>query len=63
MIFTENMTKEERINLIRFGPQVIAKDEKIAVNLLKKYKPSVNLNLFKIEAKRLDLTAEKQKYK
>jgi hypothetical protein len=42
------MTKEEKINFIRFGPADSMKfPKKVAVNLLEKYKPMINLDDFK----------------
>ena len=38
------LTKEQKINLIRYGPDAITnKTKKIAINLLAKYKPMINL--------------------
>ena len=49
------MTKEERIKLIRFGPDSdMNKPKKVAVDLLQKYKPKLNLNQYKIIAHELD---------
>ena len=49
------MTKEQKINLIRYGPDAITSStKKIAINLLAKYKPMINLGEYKIMAKKLD---------
>jgi hypothetical protein len=54
----KNMTKEERINLIRFGPDKNKKPKKIAVDLLQKYKPMINLNKYKVIANDLEKEAK-----
>jgi hypothetical protein len=52
------LTKEQKINLIRYGPDAITnKTKKIAINLLAKYKPMINLQEYKIMAKKLDTEA------
>ena len=52
------MTKEQKINLIRYGPDAVAsKTKKIPINLLAKYKPMINLSEYKIMAKKLDTEA------
>ena len=51
----EILTKEERINLIRYGPNADKKEEKkIAINLLRKYKPIINLNRYRRVAEELE---------
>ena len=51
----KNMSKEDRINLIRFGPDTTNnKPKQVAVDLLAKYKPKLNLNKYKIIAKDFD---------
>ena len=54
----KHMTKEERINLIRFGPDKNKKPRKIAVDLLQKYKPMINLNKYKVIANDLEKEAK-----
>lgn len=56
----KNMSKEDRINLIRFGPDKSGnKPKKIAVDLLQKYKPILNLNKYKMIAEDLEKEAIK----
>ena len=58
----EALTKEERINLIRYGPDAGPKEEtKVAINLLRKYKPMINLNRYRKVAK--DLEEEVHRYR
>ena len=54
----KELTKEQRISLIRYGPDAILnKPKKIAINLLAKYKPMINMNEYRILAKQLDKEA------
>ena len=51
----DHLPLEEKIKMIRFGPNAI--DQKVplvAVNLLKKYKPLINLTHYQQVAKNLD---------
>lgn len=51
----KELTKEQRINLIRYGPDAIQnKTKKIAINLLAKYKPMINLNEYRMLANTLN---------
>ena len=58
-ILTDDMTDEERRNLIRFGPVTTGQREQtVAINLLRKYRPIINLNNYKQMAANLDIEAE-----
>ena len=51
----KSMSKEERIKLIRFGPNSeMNKPKQVAVDLLQKYKPKLNLNQYKIIAQEFE---------
>ena len=55
----EDMSPEERRNLIRFGPGTdVQRERKVAINLLRKYKPIINLNKYKQVAANLDIEAQ-----
>lgn len=55
---TAELTKEQRVNLIRYGPDsILNKPKRIPINLLAKYKPMINLNEYRILAKKLDTEA------
>jgi hypothetical protein len=57
-IDTKDLTKEEKINLIRYGPDAILnKPKRIAINLLAKYKPMINLAEYRVLADKLDRKA------
>jgi hypothetical protein len=54
----DHLTKEEKINLIRYGPDAILnRPKRIAINLLAKYKPMINLTEYRILADKLDRKA------
>lgn len=45
---TDELSPEERRNLIRFGPGTsVQRERKVAINLLRKYKPIIKLNKYK----------------
>lgn len=59
MYLPEEMSPEERRNLIRFGPGAgVQRERKVAINLLRKYKPIINLNKYKQVAANLDIEAQ-----
>ena len=54
------MSKQQKIDLIRYGPdQSLLAPKKVAVNLLAKYKPMINLNSYKKIVTELDQEAAK----
>ena len=55
----EMLSKEEKINLIRYGPKAInLEKKKVEVNLLKKYKPLFSVNDYKKVIENLDINME-----
>jgi hypothetical protein len=55
----KTLTKEQRINLIRYGPDsIMNKPKRIPINLLAKYRPMINLNEYKTLIQNLDAEAK-----
>ena len=53
-VSAKDLTKEQRIDLIRFGTDILNKPKTKPVDLLAKYKPIINLKEYRILADRLE---------